>query len=146
MTPHPLTNFEIEWYYQNESRFNEVYSRDSLPDKIKRNAYIFNLDEYYDSGSHWIALYVDNKTVTYFGSFGVEHIPKEVKKTYSNKNIITNIYGVQNYDLIMCGYLCIGFIDFMLDGKSLTDYTNIFSPNNFKSTDDVILDYFLNKL
>ena len=146
MTPHPLTNFEIEWYYQNESRFNEVYSRDSLPDKIKRNAYIFNLDKYYDSGSHWIALYVDNKTVTYFGSFGVEHISKEVKKTYSNKNIITNIYGVQNYDLIMCGYLCIGFIDFMLDGKSLTDYTNIFSPNNFKSTDDVILDYFLNKL
>ena len=96
MTPHPLTNFEIEAYYQNEPRFNGVYSRDNLPDKIKHNAYILNLDEYHDSGTHWIALYVDNKTVTYVNSFGVEHIPKEVKKFIGNKNIITNIYRVQN--------------------------------------------------
>ena len=139
MTPHPLTNFEIEAYYQNEPRFNGVYSRDNLPDKIKHNAYILNLDEYDDSGTHWIALYVDNKTVTYVDNFGVEHIPKEVKKFIGNKNIITNIYRVQNYDSIMCDYFCIGFIDFMLDGKSLRDYTNLFSPNNFKKNDNIIL-------
>ena len=77
MTPHPLTNFEIKAYYQNEPRLSGVYSRDNLPDKIKDGAYVVNIDEYSDIGTHWIALYVNNKTVTYFDSFGVEHIPKE---------------------------------------------------------------------
>ena len=77
MLSHPLTNFEIQKYYQNEPRFNGVYSRDNLP-KIKDGAYIINLDEYSDIGTHWVALYVQNN-VTYFDSFGVEHIPKEIK-------------------------------------------------------------------
>ena len=72
-------------YYQNEPRFNRVYSRDDLPDKIKDGAYVINLDEYSDTGSYWIALYVNNKTVTYFDSFRVEHIPKEIKKFINNK-------------------------------------------------------------
>ena len=88
---HPLANFEIQAYYQNEPRFIGVYSRDNLPNKIKDGAYVINLDEYYDIGTHWIALYVNNKTVTYFDSFGIEHIPKEVKKFIGNKSIITNI-------------------------------------------------------
>ena len=146
MTPHPLTNFEIQTYYQNEPRFIGVYSRDNLPDKIKDEAYIINLDECYDIGIHWIALYINNKTVTYFDSFGIEHIPKEVKKFIGNRNIINNIYRIQNYNSIMCGYFCIGFIDYMFKGKSLTDYNNLFSPNNFKKNDDIILNYFLNKL
>ena len=66
-------------YYQNEPRFNGVYSRDNFPDKIKNGAYVINLDEYSDIGTHWIALYVNNKTVVYFDSFAVEHIPKEIK-------------------------------------------------------------------
>ena len=146
MTPHPLTNFEIQTYYQNEPRFIGVYNRDNLPDKIKNGAYVINLDEYSDIGTHWITLYVNNKTVTYFDSFGIEHIPKEVKKFLGNRNIISNIYRIQNYDSIMCGYFCIGFIDYMFKGKSLTDYTYLFSPNNFKKNDDIILNYFLNKL
>ena len=146
MTPHPLTNFEIQAYYPNESRFIGVYSRDILPDKIKDRAYVINLDEYSDIGTHWIVLYVNKKTVTYFDSLGIEHIPKEVKKFIGNKNIISNIYRIQNYDSIMCGYFCIGFIDYMFKGKSLTDYTNLFSSNNFKKNDDIILNYFLNKL
>ena len=146
MTPHPLTNFEIQRYYLNESRFNGVYSKDNLPDKTNEGASVVNLDEYSDIGTHWIALYVNNKTVTYFHSFGVEHIPKEIKKFINNKNIITNIFRIQAYDSVMCGYFCIGFIDFVLNGKSLTDYTNLFSPNNFKKNDDIILNYFLNKL
>ena len=79
---HPLTNFEIQTYYQNKPRFNGVYSRDNLPDKIKDGAYVMNLDEYFDIGTHWIALYVNTKRVTYFDNFGVEHIPKEIKKNY----------------------------------------------------------------
>ena len=105
-----------------------------------------NLDEYSDIGTHWIALYVNNKTVTYFDSFGIEHVPEEVKKFIGNRNIITNIYRIQNYDSVMYGYFCIGFIDYMFIGKSLTDYTNFVSPNNFKKNDDIILNYFLNKL
>ena len=70
-------------YYQNEPRFNGVYSKDNLPEKIKDGAYVINLDEYSDIGTHCIALYVSAKTVTYFDSFGVEHIPKEIKKLYS---------------------------------------------------------------
>ena len=79
-------------YYQNEPRFNEVYSRYNLPDKIKDGAYVINLDEYLDIGTHWIALCVNNKTVTYFDSFEVEHIPKEIKKFITNKNIIANMF------------------------------------------------------
>ena len=73
--PHSLTNFEIQRYYQNEPRFNSVYSRDNQP-KIKDGAYIINLDEYSEIEAHWIALYVQINGVTYFDFFGVEHIPK----------------------------------------------------------------------
>ena len=126
MPPFPLTNFEIQKYYQNEPRFNGVYSRDNLP-KIKDGAYIINLDEYSDIGTHWVALYVhNNNDVTYFDSFGVKHIPKEIKEFIDNKNIKTNIFRIQAYDSIMCGYFCIGFIDFMLAGKTLTEFKNPF--------------------
>ena len=76
MPPHSLTDFEIQKYYRNESKFNAVYSRDNLPDKIKDGTYIINLDEYSDIGTHWVALYISNNDVNYFDSFGVEHIPK----------------------------------------------------------------------
>ena len=82
-------------YYQNEPRFNGVYSRDNLPDKIKYGAYVINLDEYSDIRTHWIALFVNTKTVTYFDSFGVEHIPKEIKRFINNKNIIANLFRIQ---------------------------------------------------
>ena len=78
MLPHLLTNFEIQKYYQNESRFNGVYSRNNLPDKIRNGAYVINLDEYSDIGTHWIALYTLNNNVTYFDSSGIEHMPKKI--------------------------------------------------------------------
>ena len=130
LTPHPLTKFEIEVYYKNEPGFNGVYSRDNLPDKIKDGAYVVNLDEYSNIGTHWVALYANNKTVTYFDNFGIEHIPKEIKNFINNKNLITNIFRIQAYDSVMCGYFCIGFINYKFMGKSLTDYTNLFSTNN----------------
>ena len=149
MLPHPLTNFEIQTYYQNEPRFNGVYSRDNPPkrsstDKIKDRVYVRNLHEDSDIGTHWIALYVLNNDATYFHSFGVEHIPKEIKTFIKNKSIKTNIFRMQAYNLIMCGYFCIGFIDFMLAGKTLTNFTNLFSRNNFKKNDDIILNFLTN--
>ena len=117
-----------------------------MSDKIIDGGYVINLDDYSDIGTHWIALYVNNKTATYFDSFGVEHIPKEIENFISDKDIITNIIRIQSYDSIMCGYYCTGFIDYILKGNSLTNYTNFFSPSHFKKNDDIILNYFLTNL
>ena len=124
MPPHPLTNFEIQKYYQNEPRFNGVYSRNNLPKKIKDGAYVINLDEYADVGTHWIALFCNGNEIVYFDSFCVEYVPEEIKEFVGNKNTKANIFRVQANDSVMCGYFCIRFIDFMLAGKKLTDYTN----------------------
>ena len=88
--PHPLTNFEIREYYENQPRFNGVYSRDNLPKTIKNGAYVINLDEYKDVGTHWIALYAKNNEVIYFYNFGVEHVPKKLKKFIGHKNTKTD--------------------------------------------------------
>ena len=80
----------------------------------------------------WITLYVNTKTVTYFDSFELEHISKEIKNFIDNKNIRANIFRIQAYDSIMCGYFCTGFINFMFKGNSVADFTNLFLPNNFK--------------
>ena len=106
--------------------------------------YIINLDEYSDIGTQWVALYIKKNNVTYFDSFGVEHTPKEIIKFIENRNIKTNIFRIQAYDSIMREYFCIRFIYVMFKGKSLTDYTNLFSPNDFKRNDDAILKYFMN--
>ena len=67
-------------------------------------------------------MYVQNNDVTYFDSFGVEHIPKEIRTFIGNKNIKTNIFRIQAYDSIMCRYFCIGFIDFMLARKTYKSF------------------------
>ena len=134
MPPHHLTNFETQKYYQNEPKF---CSRNNLS-KIKHFPYITNLDEYESIVTHWVALYENAKNVTYFDSFGVDHFPKEFRKFVVNKNIITNIYRVQACNSIICGYFCIGFIDFVLKGKSLLEYTNLFSPNEYKKNENNI--------
>ena len=92
MPPHPLTNFEIQKYYKSEPRFNGVFSRDNLPEKIQDGAYVINLDEYADVGTHSIALFCKKTEIVYFDSFGVEHIPEEIKEFIWNKNIKANIF------------------------------------------------------
>ena len=92
-------------------------------------------------------MYLNNNDVTHFDSFGVENIPKEIN-TFINRSlsivlrpplrVTTNIFRIQAYDSIMRGNFCVGFIDFMLAGKTLTEFTNIFPPNNFKKNYDVI--------
>ena len=91
-------------------------------------------------------MYALNNNVTYFDSFKVEHIPKEIKIFIDKPIVATNIFRIQEYDSVLCGYFCIGFIDFMLAGKTLTEFTNLFSPNNFKKNDDIILNYFMNNV
>ena len=142
MPPHPLTNFEIQKYYENEPRFNGVFSRDNLPKKIKDGAYVINLDEHADTGTHWIALFYKKNEIVYFGSFGVEHIPEEIKEFIGNKSIKANIFRVQANNSVMCGSFCIVFVDFMLAGKNFTDYRNFFSPHDFKKNDNIILFIF----
>ena len=88
---HPLTNFATQKYYQNEQRINSVCSRDNLP-QINDWAYVINLDEYSDIETHWVALYVSNNDVTYFDSFGVEHVPKVIKVFIDGLSLIKKIF------------------------------------------------------
>ena len=150
-----MTNIEISEYYKNEPRFNGVYSRTNLPNKIKKGAYVINLDEYKKAGTHWVSLFVKTNEIIYFDSFCIEHIPKEINKFIhpkelgsavgSNKKIKANIFRIQAYDSIMCGYFCIEFINYMLKGKTLLDYTNLFSPDDFKKNDQISKRIFKNE-
>ena len=79
MLPRPLKNFEIQKYYQNEPRFNGVYSRNNPSKKIKDGAYMINLDEHVDVDTHWIALFCNRSEIAYFDSFGIEHAPEEIE-------------------------------------------------------------------
>ena len=148
MPPHLLTNFEIRKYYKNEPRFNGVYSRDNLPKTIKNGAYVINLDKYADVGTHWIVLYVKNNEVIYFDSFGVEDVPEEhvehvwCRTCFRHEDIKTNIFRIQAYNSITCGYFCIGFVDFIFLNKTLINFTSLFSPYDFEKNEKIILDYF----
>ena len=122
------------------TKINGVHSRNNLPKKIKDGAYVINLDEHEDTGRHWIALFWNE--IVYFDSFGVEHIPEEIKDFLGNKNIKANIFRVQANNSVICGYFCIGFTDFMLAGKKLTDYKNWFSLYDFNKNDQIILSCF----
>ena len=110
--------------------------------KIKVEEYVIIIDEFKSIGTHWIVLYVNGNNIIYFHRFGVEHIPKEIKKFKENKNIITKIYRIQAFDSMICRYFCIGFINFMLQSESLLDYTNLFAPNYYEKNDKIILKYF----
>ena len=89
--------------------------------------------------------FIFRNQIVCFESSDVEHVPEEIKKNLGNKNIAANIFRVQVNDSIMCGYFCIGFIDFMLADQKLTDYTSLFCPYDFKKNDDIILIYFKNE-
>ena len=82
---------------------------------------------------------MNSNNAIFFHSFGVEHVQKEIEKFIENKNIVTNIYRIQAYYSIKCGYFSTGFIDFMLKGKSFLGYTNLFSPNKYEKNDKIML-------
>ena len=89
-----------------------------------------------------IALYLSGNNVIYFDGFVAEHFPNKIKNVIGNKNIITNIYRIKAYNLIIYGYFRIRFIDFMLKCKSLLHYKNLFSPKAYEKNDKIILKIF----
>ena len=110
--------------------------------KIKDGAYLINLDGHADVGTHWIALFCSRSEIFSFNSFGVEHIPEEIKTFIGNKNIKANIFQVKADDSIIGAYCCTGFINFTLASKTLVDFTSLFSPFDFGKNGDIILSYF----
>ena len=142
MPPHLLTNYEIQKYYQNEKSLMVFFFRKSMTEKIKDGDYIINPDECAEVGIDWIALFCSRNEIVFFDSFGVEHVPEEIKEFNWNKNMKANIFRIQANDSVMCGCFCIGFIDFMLAGKKLTDFRNLLSPYDFEKNYDIVLSYF----
>ena len=112
-----------------------------MPEKIKDGAYVIDLDQY-TFGTHWISLFCNRNEIFYFESFGVEHVPEEMKEFIGNKNMKVNIFRVKANNSVMCGYFCIGFIDFMLADRNLVDITSMFSPYDFEKNNCIILSYF----
>ena len=121
-----------------------VYLRNKLS-AIKDGAYVKNIDDFKSIVTHWIALYVNGNNrrasynAIYLDGIGVEHSLKIIRRKQKYQK---NIYRIQAYNTILCGYLCIWLIDFMLKGKSLLDYTNLFSPNDYERNDNIVLKYF----
>ena len=95
-----------------------MYSGNNIPNKIKKGAYVINLDEYENTGTHWVSLFVKPKYTVYFDSFGIEHIPTEINKFIGHNDIKRNIFRIQAYDSNMCRYFCTEFINYMLKGKT----------------------------
>ena len=118
------------------------YSRNNLSTKVKDGTYVINLDEYADIGTHRIVLFCNSSKIVYVDSFDVEHVPEEMKDFIGIKSIKANIFQVQANNSIMCECFYIGFINFMLTGKKLTDFTSLFSPYDFEKTDNIILNDF----
>ena len=127
-------------YFKNVKGFNGVFSGNNLP-RLKIGAYVIKLDHSENTGTHWIVIFIKSNEAIYFDSFGVEYIPKEIMKKVKNKNIKTSIFRIQDNNS-MCGYFCILFVENMLNNKTLTDFTNLFSPWNFKKNGEIIKKYF----
>ena len=127
----PSSNIDITKYFNYESRFNGVFSRNNLP-RIKDGAYVINLDDKKSKETNWISLFIDRNTALHFDSFGIEYIPQEVLSKIKDKSITHNIFRIQDNESIMCGFYCIAFIEYMLAGKTLLDHTNLFSQIDYK--------------
>ena len=125
-----MTNFKIIDYFKGVKGFNGVFSRNNLP-KLKKGAYVINVDHSKNTGTHWVVVYVKKDEVIYFDSFRVEYIPKEIMRYIGNKNIKTSIFRIQDNNSKMCGYFCVLFIEYTLNNKTLTDFNNLFSPWDF---------------
>ena len=143
---HPLTNFEIMDYFKNVKGFDGVF-QEIIYQSQKNRAYVINLDHSENTETRWVVLFINSSEVIYFDSFGVEYIPKEIMNriehsSLGNKNIKTSFFRIQDNNSIMCGYFCILFTEYMLNNKTLTDFTNLFSPWDFKKNDEIIKSYF----
>ena len=141
---HPSNNIEITNYFNNDPKFNGVFLRKNLH-RIKDEAYVINLDHKNSKGTHWVSLFIDRNTALYFDSFGIKYIPLNVLNKIKDKSITHNIFRLQNNECIINEFCCTGLIGYMIPGKTLLDYTNLFSPNDYKKSDEVIFNYFKDK-
>ena len=135
---------EITHYFDYEPRFNGVFSRNNLP-RMKDGKYVINLDDKNSKGTNWVSLFIDRNTALYFDSFGIKYIPQEVLNKIKDKSIIHNIFRIQDNESIMWEFYCIAFIEYMLSGKTLLDYTNLLPLNNYKKNEKTIYKYFKDK-
>ena len=138
---HPLNNIEITNYFNYELWFNDVFSRNNFP-RIKDGAYVINLNDSKSQGTHWISLFIDRNITLYFDFFGIEYLLLEVLNNIRDKSITHNIFRKQDNESIMCRFHCFAFIEYILAGKTLLDYTNLFSPNDYKKNDKIIYKHF----
>ena len=115
-------------------------SRNSLP-RIRR-AYVINLDNKNRKGTHWILLFINKNTAIQFNSFRTEYILQGVLNKIKDKSVAHNIFRMQDNESIMSGFYCIDFIEYMLAGKTLLEYTNLFSPDDYKKNEKIIYKYF----
>ena len=120
------------------------FLRNNLP-RIKDGTYVINPDDKNSKGAHWISLFIDRNLAIYFDYFGIEYIPQEVLNRIKDKLITHSIFRIQDSESIICGFYCISFIEFMLVGKTLLDYANLFSPNDCKKNDKIMYQYFKDK-
>ena len=129
-------------YFNSDKRFDGTFSRDNLNIFNKDGAYIINLDKYDNIGTHWVAIYLKNNNVTYFDSFGIEYIPKEITKLINDKSVKSNIFRIQSFNSILCGYFYTGFIEYTSNNLGLNEYAKLFLVTNVDKNDQIILDYF----
>ena len=122
---------KITNYFICKPRFNGVFSRSNLP-RIKHGALVKNFDDKKSKGTYWISLFINRNTTLHLDSFGTEYIPQEVLNKIKDKSITHNIFRIQDNKSIMCGFYYIAFIEYMLAGKTLLDYANFFSLNDYK--------------
>ena len=128
----PLKQYQVTGYFNYESRFKGVFLRNNLP-RIKHGSYVTNIDNKNSEGTIWVSLFNDRNAAVYFDSFGIEYIPQEVLNKIRDKSINHNIFRIQDNEFIMCGFYCITFIEYIPAAKILLDYTNLFSPYDYKN-------------
>ena len=140
---HPLNDMKITRYFSYEPRFTGVWN--NFP-TMKDGAYVVIPDDENIKGTYWVLLFIDRNSTGYFDSFGIGYYSQEVLNKIKDKSITHNIFRIQDKEYITCGYCCIAFIECMLAGKTLLNYTNLFSPNDYKKNYKIIYKYFKDKL
>ena len=141
---HPLNNIKITNYFNYKPRFNGIFSRNNLS-RIIDGVYVTNLDYRNRRETHWVWLFINKNTAVYFDSFGIEYILQELLNKIKDKSIAHNMFRIQDNGSIMCRCYCIGFIEYMLEGKNLLDYIDLPSPHDYKKNGKIIYNYFKDK-
>ena len=126
-----LKHCKVPKYHDQDCRFNGVYSRNNLP-RIKDGVSAINQDDEESKGTYWVSLFINISTAVYFDSFGIKYFRQEVLSKIEYESILHNVFSIQFEDSIKFGFYCITFTEHMIAGKTLLDYTNLFSLNDYK--------------